>query len=216
MSLGMMAMSLGDPEAAVKSMRDAIRVEPYLSRVRAQLAQYLETLAANPAQAAVAAKVGATPEEINKLREEEIELLKRDEKLLPQDASVRHMRGFLLVKLGRLDEAREAFIKACELAPNEYAYWEWLASICVDQKRWEQAALAIQRMSQLEPENEGWKQLLYQVKRGVEAEGGTLSLQRPPAEEAAVPPEGETSVETPSAPPQESPEEQPSQAAPEK
>jgi len=180
-SLGALAMSLGEPEAAVTSMRDAIRVEPYLSRVRSQLAQYLESLAADPTQAAIAAKMGATPEEINKLREEELELLKRDEKLLPTDASVRYMRGFLLVKLGKLDEARDAFIQACKLAPNEFTYWEWLASICVDQKRWEQAALAIQRMSQLQPQDETWKRLLFQVKQGVEAEGGTLSLQRPPA-----------------------------------
>lgn len=196
-SLGALAMSLGEPEAAVTSMRDAIRVEPYLSRVRSQLAQYLESLAADPAQAAIAAKMGATPEEINKLREEELELLKRDEKLLPTDASVRYMRGFLLVKLGKLDEAREAFIKACKLAPNEYTYWEWLASICVDQKRWEQAALAIQRMSQLQPQDETWKRLLFQVKQGVEAEGGTLSLQRPPAETSETPDGGEAPAEKP-------------------
>jgi tetratricopeptide (TPR) repeat protein len=216
-SLATLAMSLGQPEAAVKSMRDAIRVEPYLSRVRAQLAQYLETLATDPSQAAVAAKVGATPEEINKLREEELELLKRDEKLLPNDASVRYVRGFLLVKLGRLDEAREAFIKACELAPNQYSYWEWLASICVDQKRWDQAALAIQRMSQLQPEDETWKRLLFQVKQGVEAEGGTLSLQRPPTAGEEAPAEQPEATDeakpeaTPTATPQEPSAEQPAE-----
>jgi tetratricopeptide (TPR) repeat protein len=49
------------------------------------------------------------------------------------------MRGRLLYLLDRQDEARQAFIEACELAPNEYEYWLWLALICEKQERWEQS-----------------------------------------------------------------------------
>lgn len=180
-NLGNLALQLGDPLGAVESLRTAIRIEPYLTGPRTELSQLLDQLAADPAQAAIAEKAEATPEEIRRLREEEADLLARDAKLLPTDATVRYMRGRLLYLLDRQDEARQAFIEACELAPNEYDYWLWLALICEKQERWEQSVSALQRMAQLRPDAEDWKGIFLRVKQAVEAAGGTLNVVRQPA-----------------------------------
>ena len=186
-NLANLSLQTGDPLAAVKSLRDAIRIEPYLTGTRLQLSQLLDQLAADPTQAELAEQAEATPEAIRKLREEEVDLLFRDAKLLPTDANVRFLRGRLLYLLDRQDEARQAFIEACELAPNEYDYWLWLALICEKQQRWEQSVKALQRMAQLRPEAQDWKGIFIRVKEAVEAEGGTLSvLREPPAQEKPV------------------------------
>jgi len=188
-NLGNLALQLGDPVAAAESLRTAIRTEPYLTGPRTELSQLLDLLATDPAQAAVAEKAKATPEEIRRLREEEADLLARDAKLLPNDAAVRYMRGRLLYLLDQQDESRQDFIKACELAPNEYEYWLWLALICEKQERWEQSVKALQRMAQLRPEAEDWKGIFLRVKQAVEAAGGTLNVQKAPStEEGAKPP----------------------------
>jgi tetratricopeptide (TPR) repeat protein len=183
-NLGNLAMQLGDPLAAAKSLRDAIRIEPYLTGTRTELSQLLDQLGSDPAQQEIAEKAGASPDEIRRLREEEVELLQRDASLLPKDATVRYMRGRLLYLLQREDEARQAFIEACELAPNEYEYWLWLALICEKQQRWEQSVKALQRMAQLRPEAQDWKGIFLRIKQAVEAEGGTLSVQQPPPADA--------------------------------
>jgi tetratricopeptide (TPR) repeat protein len=214
-NLGNLALQLGDPLGAVESLRTAIRIEPYLTGPRTELSQLLDQLAANPAQAAIAEKAQATPEEIRRLREEEAELLARDAKLLPADATVRYMRGRLLYLLDRQDEARQAFIEACELAPNEYDYWLWLALICEKQERWEQSVSALQRMAQLRPDAEDWKGIFLRVKQAVEAAGGSLNVVKQPAAGSegapAAAPDGEPippsieqpppADESPSAPP---------------
>jgi tetratricopeptide (TPR) repeat protein len=175
-NLGNLELQLGNPLAAVESLRTAVRIEPYLTGTRTELSQLLDQLVNDPAQAEVAKQAEATPEEIRRLREEEVDLLFRDAKLLPTDATVRYMRGRLLYLLDRQDEARQAFIEACELAPNEYDYWLWLALICEKQHRWEQSVKALQRMAQLRPEAQDWKGIFFRVKQAVEAEGGTLNV----------------------------------------
>jgi tetratricopeptide (TPR) repeat protein len=183
-NLGNLELQMGNPLAAVESLRTAVRVEPYLTGTRTELSQLLDQLANDPVQAEVAKQAEATSEEIRRLREEEVELLFRDAKLLPTDATVRYMRGRLLYLLDRQDEARQAFIEACELAPNEYDYWLWLALICEKQRRWEQSVKALQRMAQLRPEAQDWKGIFLRVKQAVEAEGGTLNVvKEAPAEE---------------------------------
>jgi tetratricopeptide (TPR) repeat protein len=198
-NLGNLALQLGDSLGAVESLRTAIRIEPYLTGPRTELSQLLDQLLTDPSQAEVAQKAEATPEEIRRLREEEADLLARDAKLLPADGGVRFMRGRLLYLLDRQDEARQAFIEACELAPNEYDYWLWLALICEKQERWEQSVKALQRMVQLRPDSPDARGIFLRVKQAVEAAGGTLSVVKkaPPdggGETPSPSPSGEGSV----------------------
>lgn len=203
LNLANLDIQLNDPVSAVESFRTAIRVEPYLTGSRAQLSQLLDQLRLDPAQQKAFQEAKGSEEEIKRLREEEVELLARDAKLLPSDASVRYLRGRVLYLLKREDEARQAFIEACELAPNEYEYWLFLALICEKQERWEQAVMAIQRMAQLQPQARDWPEILTRIKKSVEAAGGSLSVvrEKPGAKGEQTPQEKPATVEEQSSEP---------------
>jgi tetratricopeptide (TPR) repeat protein len=153
--------AMGDDVAAVKSLRTAIKLEPYLTVPRTELSQLLAAMRDDPTRAAAWKQSGGSDQEIRRLREEEVNLLERDKELLPGDAFVYYHRGQLLFLLDRVDEARMEFEKACELAPGEYEYWKWLALICERQKRWEQGIVALHKMQELRPNDPEW-QLLRQ------------------------------------------------------
>jgi len=138
MNLAALSMAMGDTTAAQKSLRTAIRLEPYLTGTRDQLAQLMESS-------------GGDAEQIRQLREEEIELLERDSRLLPDRPQPHYRRGMLLYLLKRLDEAREAFEQACKIAPNSYDSWLALALLCESQQRWDQAVEALRQMERLRP-----------------------------------------------------------------
>jgi len=137
-NLAAMDMALGETGAAQESLRMAIRLEPYLSGIRDQLAQLMERSAGDP-------------ESIRQLREEEIELLERDSKLLPDNPYPLYRRGMLLYLLKRYDEARETFEQACKTAPNSFDSWLALALLCENQQRWDRAVEALRQMERLQP-----------------------------------------------------------------
>jgi tetratricopeptide (TPR) repeat protein len=157
--LGDLSMSLGDPAAAVESLRTAIRLQPSRTQFRTQLAQVLDRIARNPAQAEVWKKVGGSQDEIRRLREEEVKLLQRDAKLLPGDPSPLDHRGRLLVLLERDQEALKAFREATRLAPDEYEYWLWTALICERLQQWEEGVAALKQMMRLRPQGGEWQGL---------------------------------------------------------
>jgi len=138
MNLAALSMALGETGAAEESLRTAIRLEPYLSGTRDQLAQLLEQSTGDS-------------EQIRQLREEEIELLKRDSRLLPDSPHPRYRRGMLLYLLERHDEARESLEQACEVAPDSFESWLAIALLCEKQQRWEQAVEALEQMERLRP-----------------------------------------------------------------
>jgi len=138
MNLAALSLALGETDAAQESLRNAIRLEPYLSGTRDQLAQMME-------------RSGGNEEQIRQLREKEIELLERDSHLLPDSPQPRYRRGMLLYLLERHDEARQSFEQACEVAPNSYESWMALALLCENQQRWEQAIEALGQMERLQP-----------------------------------------------------------------
>ena len=162
-NLANVSMQMGDVEAAVASFRTAIRQEPYLTGPRTELSQLLARIAEDPNRRGPLQR-SASPEEIRRLREEEIELLRRDMKLLPEDAGPHFHCGTLLYLLEKVDEARKEIVEACRLAPNEYEYWLWLALICEKQQRWDQAETALARMKQLRPDASDWPQILQNVR----------------------------------------------------
>ncbi len=139
MNLATLSLALEESTAAIKSLQTAIQLEPYLSGVRDQLAQLLES-------------TDGDPEQIRQLRIREVELLERDSKLLPDNPLPLYRRGMLLYLLERYDEARIAMEKACQVAPNSYESWLALALLCEKQQRWEQAKKAVNMMRQLRPD----------------------------------------------------------------
>ena len=158
-NLARLSLELGDDVAAVESFRTAIERQPERTQLRTELTQILARLAADRKQSTAWQEVGGSKEEIRRLREEEVALLERDKKLLPGDAHVYYHRGQLLFHLDRIDEAREEFKTACELAPDQYDYWKWLALLCEQQKRWEEGVVALKQMMRLRPASPEWQLL---------------------------------------------------------
>jgi tetratricopeptide (TPR) repeat protein len=164
-NLGNLALNLNDPVAAVESFRTAIRQQPYRTDFRTELSQLLAQIAADPNQADVWKEIGGTEDEIKRLREEEVDLLQRDSKLLPNNAGPHFHRGRLLFLLERPDEAAEAFAEAARLAPNNYEYWMWLALIRERQQRWDEAVDAVNKMAALRPDAPEWKGLYQRIEQ---------------------------------------------------
>ncbi|MEM9659261.1 MAG: cytochrome c3 family protein, partial [Planctomycetota bacterium] len=138
LNLAILSANLGEPQDAIESLRTAIRIAPYRTDPRELLAQILTA-------------TGGDPQEIRRLREEEIENLRRDSRLLRGVAGPHYRCGLLLYLLGREDEAREELKQACMLGPHEYHHWLAFSQLCVKQRRWDEAELALTRMEQLQP-----------------------------------------------------------------
>lgn len=122
MHLGRLEQQLGHPERAADEIRTAIRLEPYLTGPRSELANLLATAPGSEA-------------EVRDLREEEAELMVRDCELLPENGDVFYRLGLLRYLLGQLDEASVALKEACRLEPNVYEYRMALALL--EERRYE-------------------------------------------------------------------------------
>jgi predicted CXXCH cytochrome family protein len=108
-NLGWLARQLGDSPEAADELRTAIRLEPYLTGPRTELANLL-------------AEQGGDAVAIRKLRVEEADHLDRDAALLPENADIRYRLGLMRYLLGEYGKAAEALAQACELAPAHYEF----------------------------------------------------------------------------------------------
>jgi tetratricopeptide (TPR) repeat protein len=198
-NLGNLSLDLGDMAAAVESFRTAIRQEPYLTGPRTELSQLLDQMLSDPSEAATVAKVEGTKEEVRRLREEEVELLARDANLLKGDPFPHYRQGRLLYLLGREDEAREAFIEAAQLGPNNYEYWMWVALICEKQRKFDAAIQALKQMAKLRPEAEEWKGIGYRIQQTMSAQ--QESAGKPPEKEAPTAESSQASPPSTKSPP---------------
>ncbi len=150
-NLGLLSAQLGDTAAARESLETAIRLEPYLSGVRADLARLVDS-------------DGGDPNEVRRLREAEIELLARDARLLPGHSMPLYKQGMLLYLLGRLDEARTSFDEACRLGPNSYDNWLALTLLCERQQDWDRALEALGQMHRLRPNDPAIRGILQRIR----------------------------------------------------
>ena len=152
LNLAALADALGDEQSAWVSLGNAIRLEPYLTGPREQLAGLVE-------------QAGGDAAEVRRLREEELGLLERDAKLLPTSSAIPYRRGMLLYLLQRPADAREALEKACELAPDSYDNWLALALICEHQRAWQQAVAALVRMQELRPDDPAAPAIMQRIQQ---------------------------------------------------
>jgi tetratricopeptide (TPR) repeat protein len=115
-NLAALAARLGDMEEAVGELRTAIRLEPYLTGPRSDLASTLEGMNGDQA-------------EIRRLRTEELSLLQRDLELLPDNPAIAYRLGLMHYLVGSLNSAQRALSKAADLAPHIFDYQMALALI---------------------------------------------------------------------------------------
>lgn len=139
LNLGNLAANLGDVAGAMREYRTAIRLEPYLTGPRSNLAGLLEQTGRG------------TPEEVRRLREQELELLERDVRLLPNAALLRYRYGLMLYLLGRLDAAQRALEAACRLQPASYDFRLFLTLLYEKRGQRDKALASARRLERLRP-----------------------------------------------------------------
>lgn len=156
-NLGMLERQLGNTQKAADEFRTAIRLEPYLTGPRTELANLLAQQQGDAA-------------EIRRLRSEEAENLARDAKLLPDSAETVYHLGLLRYLLGEFEPASDALTKACELAPANFDYRMALALL--EEKRYEQdgdrahfdaAVASLKKLSELRPRDPRTTQILQRI-----------------------------------------------------
>lgn len=143
-NLSRLYKDLNDNEKAAESLRTAIRLEPYLSNVRSELALLLS-------------ESGGDEQEVLRLRREEIELMERDAKLFPGNSTPHYSKGLLEIFVKEYEEAQKSFAKAAELEPNRYENWFYLAIVSQELKDWEEAQRAFEVTCRMRPdEYQNW------------------------------------------------------------
>jgi tetratricopeptide (TPR) repeat protein len=136
--LSSLYQDLGDPDSAAKSLRTAIRLEPYLPHARRNLAVLLE-------------QQDGDPVEIHKLREDEAEVLLKNVAMLPNNAELRADAAMALYSLDRLNEATAELEQACRIAPEQYFFRMLVTELYIKQARWEAAEPSARRLLELRP-----------------------------------------------------------------
>ena len=157
MSLGILYANEGDLKKAEAEFRLAIKLAPAVAGARSNLAQLLE-------------QQGRT-QEAQELRSEEVELLARDARLLPDNALLQYRVGLLYYLLGREDEAASALEKACELEPQSADFRLMLTLLYEKQQKWEQALDSVKRLIQLQPENPTFRQIQMNLQQKANPQG---------------------------------------------
>lgn len=170
--LSQLARREGDTATAAEEIRTAIRLQPYLTGPRAELAILLASTAGDQ-------------KEIDRLRREEIALMKRDVTLVPGSGDIRYRLGLLHYFVDELDNAERRVAEARELEPRNYQFELMLALLQQERyKRGEEQALkravdTLRRLNKLEPdrpEAESILRELYMLRQqrqaAVQREGG--------------------------------------------
>jgi predicted CXXCH cytochrome family protein len=136
---------------AIQEYQTAIELEPYMAESRSTLAELLQ-------------QNQGDPQEIRRLREEELKLFARDARLLPKNALVHNRLGLLHYLLGQLDEAEAAIRKACELEPQSYDYRLNLTLLYEKRKQTSQAIESAEKLLEIRPEDPVATEILRKLK----------------------------------------------------
>ena len=148
-----------DLEHAIASYEKSIELAPNVVGPRSNLVSVLETrLSLRPA--VDEQRQNRVLGQIKELRQQELQLLKRDLTLLPDSAlpavraAITHRYGLSLYLSGNLVAARKALEVAVRLQPNHPHYLFLLAKFYESQQESDRARQAVKRLLKLRPENE--------------------------------------------------------------
>lgn len=150
LNLGNLYQELSDTDRAVQEFRTAIRLEPYLTGARSNLATLLE-------------QSGGDPAEVEQLRQGELKLLARDAELLPENAGVRHRYGLTLYLTGHMKEAERELEAAVRLAPDNADFRMVLTLLYERLKKWDAAMQSVVKLKQLRPEDPAVDQVAKRI-----------------------------------------------------
>ena len=128
LAMGIFAQQQGRSQKAMEHYQNAIAVEPGVTGARSNLASLLEEVGA-----------ASMRDRVDALRKQELPLLQRDVKLLPEGAGLHNRLGFALYLDGQKELAAVHLEKAAELEPENAAFALAAAMIFEDQAEWDKA-----------------------------------------------------------------------------
>ena len=162
------ATSSKELERAIESYKKSIELAPDVAGPRSNLVSVLETrLSLGPTLDEQLQN--SLLDQIKELRQQELQLLKRDLTLLPDSAppvvraAMTHRYGLSLYLSGNLVAARKALEVAVRLQPNHPHYLFLLAKFYESQQELDRARQAVKRLLKLRPENEMYHLFLREL-----------------------------------------------------
>ena len=156
LNLGGLERQLGKLDVAEQHYRTAIRLEPYLTGPRSELAAVLESQ-------------GGPAEEIQTLRREELANFERDSQLLRDHAPTFYRLGLAHYLDGNLDEAESALRQAASLAPHSHDMLLALALLLERKHKWNDAVEVLRKMQQLRPDDPSARQIYLRMQEQAQA-----------------------------------------------
>jgi predicted CXXCH cytochrome family protein len=153
LNLGNLDQNLGQFKQAAAEFRTAIRLEPYLTGARSNLAALLEGRDGDSA-------------EIKRLREAELELLTRDARLLPDNALVHYRLGLMRYLLGDPAKAQEALESACRLDGDSFDFRMMLTLLYEKRGLRRRALDSVAQLLKLRPGDPAAQQILQRIRQG--------------------------------------------------
>jgi tetratricopeptide (TPR) repeat protein len=157
LSLAILDRRYGRVEQAIEHLLSAIKLQPYMTGARAELASLYNAL-------------GMDGAEIRRLRKEEADLVERDSKLAPDNAAIFYQLGMLRYLLGEYDKSEAALRAASEKAPQNYQF-KWALALLLE-KRYEQtgddaifnqAIEVLRQLNELDPSDPRAQQTLMSL-----------------------------------------------------
>ncbi|MEX0642888.1 MAG: HEAT repeat domain-containing protein [Pirellulales bacterium] len=159
--LGARARRAGKMADAVDHLRTAIKLEPYLTGARAELASLMQAeIERLQAEKAEVSHLSEQEAEIRRLRTDEADLLDRDAKLAPNSALIFWQLGNMRYLIGELDAAQSAYQAAVDLAPTNFEFLMMLAllhekryDLSSDEEQFNAAVAAIRKLNELQQDD---------------------------------------------------------------
>lgn len=141
LALGLLAESMGQPQRAIASYQAAVHVQPNMAGPRSNLSQLLQRMGD---------EAGA-----RQMLKAELQLLRRDAELAPEQDTVQYRYGLSLYLDGQLEAALAPIERARQLAPHTTDYHTSYALILERLGRREEALEAIEQAISTRPRDPG-------------------------------------------------------------
>jgi tetratricopeptide (TPR) repeat protein len=185
MTLGILHESLGEDQAARDAYRTAIRVEPSATGPRTNLAALHDRLSDTAQQRArqayqmrdqkTAARWMGEAEQhrsqATKLRNEELQHLARDVRLLPESAGLQYRYGMALYLNRRLDEAEQALLAAHNLEPQNPQFLLGIVLFYEQAKDYDKAIELADKLVALRPQDPMFRQVRDNIRNALDGSG---------------------------------------------
>lgn len=164
LALGILAEQQSRIQQAITHYEAAISVEPAVTGPRSNLARLLERNLAN-----ATGDQSGIERQVKRLRKEELSLLERDVRLLPDAAAIQYRYGLALYLDGQAEQALAPLIRAAELEPTQPMYAQTVAMLHEKLEKWDEAIAWAEKALELADGEPSYQQLLESIRAAARA-----------------------------------------------